>query len=237
MNEKTILVVDDEENILELLTYNLENADYTVIIAKTGEEALELIEKSKINLILLDIMLPGIDGIEVLRNIRRHEKYQKLPVVIFTSISDEISKVVGFEVGADDYLTKPIGVHELLARLKAVLRRTEGSLSLSESVALDNEEQIVIDNIAIDKSRRVLLVDNQEVELTLKEFDLLYFLADNRKVVFSRDDILGKIWGPEYLGKMRTVDVHIRNLRRKIEVDDNNPFYIKTIRGVGYKFG
>lgn len=231
MGTKTILAVDDEEHILELISYNLLNGGYKVIKAETGEEALELLEKNEIDLALLDLMLPGIDGIEVLRNIRGHQKYKKLPVIILTAKADEISKVVGLEVGADDYLAKPFGVHELMARIKAVLRRTEGSYHSG-----DSEEKIVIDHLIINKTRRTVAVDGQQVELSLKEFELLYLLTKNRGIVFSRDSLLEKIWGYDYYGETRTVDVHIRNLRKKIEEDDNNPVYIKTVRGVGYKF-
>lgn len=233
MSAKTILAVDDEEHILELLDYNLVTAGYKVLKAESGEEALTVLEQNPVDLVVLDLMLPGIDGIEVLRNIRSHAKLKKLPVIILTAKSDEINKVVGLEVGADDYLSKPFGVHELLARIKAVLRRTEGSLSSNDAAG---EEKIVIDHIMINKTRRVVLVNGVDVELSLKEFELLYLLAKNRGIVFSRDTLLEKIWGYDYVGETRTVDVHIRNLRKKIEADDNNPIYIKTIRGVGYKF-
>lgn len=233
MSKNTILVVDDEEHILELISYNLENSGYKVVRAETGEVALELLDQNEIDLALLDLMLPGMDGIEVLRNIRSHSKYKKLPVIILTAKSDEISKVIGLEVGADDYLAKPFGVHELIARIKAVLRRTEGTLSKSGAVS---EEKIVIDQLTINKTRRTVIINDKEVELSLKEFELLYFLAKNKGIVFSRDTLLEKIWGYDYYGETRTVDVHIRNLRKKIEIDDNNPIYIKTIRGVGYKF-
>lgn len=234
MGTKTILAVDDEEHILELISYNLQNGGYKVIKAETGEEALELLERNQIDLLLLDLMLPGMDGIEVLRIIRSHTKLKKLPVIILTAKSDEISKVVGLEVGADDYLSKPFGVHELMARIKAVLRRTEGSLSSNEA---EQEEKIVVDSLVINKTRRIVMVENVQVELSLKEFELLYLLARNKGIVFSRDSLLEKIWGYDYCGETRTVDVHVRNLRKKIEKDDNHPVYIKTIRGVGYKFG
>lgn len=233
MSKKNILAVDDEEHILELIDYNLSNAGYQVIRAETGEDALKILEEQKIDLALLDLMLPGIDGIEVLKNIRSHAKLKKLPVIILTAKSDEISKVVGLEVGADDYLAKPFGVHELVARIKAVLRRTEGVLQVEED---EKEEKLVIDHIIINKTRRVVSIRGEEIELSLKEFELLYLLAKNKGIVFSRDSLLEKIWGYDYYGETRTVDVHIRNLRKKIEVDDNNPVYIKTIRGVGYKF-
>jgi two-component system alkaline phosphatase synthesis response regulator PhoP len=233
MEEKTVLAVDDEEHILELIRYNLENGGYKVLTAKTGEEALDILEKEKVDMALLDLMLPGIDGIEILKRIRTNVKYKKLPVIILTAKSDEFSKVIGLELGADDYLAKPFGVHELQARMKAVFRRTEGSLKVEEE---EREEKIVIDNLVINKTRRVVFAGGKQVDLSLKEFDLLYLLAGNRGRVFSREILLEKIWGYDYLGETRTVDVHIRNLRKKIEEDDNHPYYIKTVRGVGYKF-
>ncbi|BCN32319.1 response regulator transcription factor [Anaeromicropila herbilytica] len=233
MSKKNILAVDDEEHILELIDYNLSNAGYQVVRAETGEEAIKILGEQKIDLALLDLMLPGIDGIDVLKNIRSSSKLKNLPVIILTAKSDEISKVVGLEVGADDYLSKPFGVHELIARIKAVLRRTEGSLQVQDE---EMEEKLVIDHIVINKTRRVVSINGEEIELSLKEFELLYLLAKNKGIVFSRDSLLEKIWGYDYYGETRTVDVHIRNLRKKIEEDDNNPVYIKTIRGVGYKF-
>lgn len=239
MGIKTILAVDDEEHILELLQYNLENDGYHMLKAESGEEALKLLETNEIDMVLLDIMLPGMDGIEVLRTIRSHQHYKKLPVIMLTAKSDEISKVVGLEVGADDYLSKPFGVHELLARIKAVLRRTESSIYVEKEKneeKEEKEEKLVIDHIVINKTRRTVTVNNNEIELSLKEFELLYLLAKNREIVFSRDSLIEKIWGYDYFGETRTVDVHIRNLRKKIEKDDNNPVYIKTVRGIGYKF-
>lgn len=231
MSTKTILVVDDEEHILELIRYNVEAAGYHVLTANTGEEGLSLLEKKEVDLVLLDWMLPGMDGIEVLQKIRNHTKNRNLPVILLTAKNDEISKVVGLEVGADDYLSKPFGVHELLARIKALLRRTNGKFKTEE----ENEEVFEVDNISINKTRRIVKVNGEPVELSLKEFELLYLLSKNRGIVFSRDTLLEKIWGYDYLGETRTVDVHIRNLRIKIEVDDSNPEIIKTVRGIGYK--
>lgn len=233
METKTILAVDDEEHILELIGYNLENSGYRPIKAETGEEALEFLESEHIDLVLLDVMLPGIDGIEVLKRIRENKDYKKLPVIMLTAKSDEISKVIGLELGADDYLTKPFGVYELLARIKAVLRRSDGVLTKLDE---EMDEKIVIDHLIINKTTRVVVLSDKVVDLSLKEFELLYLLAKNRSRVFSRDSLLEKIWGYDYTGETRTVDVHIRNLRKKIEEDDNNPRYIKTVRGVGYKF-
>lgn len=233
MGTKTVLAVDDEEHILELIIYNLENAGYKVKKADNGEDALAIIEKEEINLVLLDWMLPGMDGIEVLKSIRNNKKSSHLPVILLTAKSDEISKVVGLEIGADDYLAKPFGIHELIARIKALLRRAENSVEVESVEYQDNT--IVVENVEINKTRRIVTVEQVPIELSLKEFDLLYLLAKNRGIVFSRDTLLEKVWGYDYLGETRTVDVHIRNLRKKIEKDDNNPVLIKTVRGVGYK--
>lgn len=231
MSTKNILAVDDEEHILELISYNLSNAGYHVITADSGEEALRLLEKKEINLVLLDWMLPKMDGIEVLKRMRAQPKYEKIPVILLTAKSDEISKVVGFEVGADDFLSKPFGVHELLARIKARLRQSEGHEAPKEDV----EEVLRIEDVVMNKTRRNVMVRGEAVDLSLKEFELLYLLGKNRGIVFSREKLLEKIWGYDYLGETRTVDVHVRNLRRKIELDDTNPTFIKTVRGVGYK--
>lgn len=233
MGRKTVLAVDDEEHILELIRYNLESAGYQVLQAENGEEALTLIWEKQVDLVLLDWMLPKMDGIEVLKRIRSDSKWRNLPVILLTAKGDEISKVVGLEVGADDYIAKPFGVHELVARVKALLRRT------TDHIVMENtqyqKEVIAIDHIVINKTGRIVSVNDIIIELSLKEFDLLYLLAKNRGIVFSRDTLLEKVWGYDYLGETRTVDVHIRNLRKKIEQDDNHPIYIKTVRGVGYK--
>lgn len=230
---KTILAVDDEEHILELVSYNLEHEGYHVLKAETGEEALTVLENQKVDLVLLDWMLPGIDGIEVLRRIRGNKQLRKLPVILLTAKSDEISKVVGLEVGSDDYLVKPFGVHELIARIKAVMRRSEGSFEEEET---EKEDKIIIDYLEINRTRRSVTVNGNLVELSYKEFELLYLLAKNRGIVFTRDNLLEKVWGYDYIGETRTVDVHISNLRKKIELDESQPVFIKTVRGMGYKF-
>lgn len=229
---KRILVVDDEEHILELLEYNLEQEGYQALKADTGEKALDILEKEEIDLVILDWMLPGINGIDVLKKIRVSESYSQLPVILLTAKGDEISKVVGLEIGADDYLTKPFGVHELFARIKAVLRRSNSNYSKKE----EDEGIIIIDNLAVNPSRRTVSVDDELIELSFKEFELLYLLAKNRGIVFTRNQLLERIWGYDYLGETRTVDVHISNLRKKIESDESHPVFIKTIRGMGYKF-
>ncbi len=154
-------------------------------------------------------------------------------MIFLTAKGDEISKVVGLEVGSDDYLVKPFGVHELLARIKAVLRRSESSFDIEET---EKEEKIVIDYLEINRARRTVLVKGAPVELSYKEFELLYLLAKNRGIVFTRDNLLEKVWGYDYIGETRTVDVHVSNLRKKIEQDESHPLYIKTVRGMGYKF-
>lgn len=236
MSTKTILAVDDEPHILELLQYNLESAGYEVVKAETGEDAMNYIENQsyEFTVILLDWMLPGIDGIEVLKRIRMNERYRNVPIIMLTAKSDEISKVVGLEIGADDYLSKPFGVHELLARMKAVMRRSGGVQPVTSS---KQEEIIKIDSLEINKTRRTVEVDGKSVDLALKEYELLYLLAKNKGIVFTRENLLEKIWGYDYLGETRTVDVHVRNIRKKIEKDDTSPVYIKTVRGIGYKFG
>ena len=176
-------------------------------------------------------MLPGINGIDVLKKIRVSENYSQLPIILLTAKGDEISKVVGLEIGADDYLTKPFGVHELFARIKAVLRRSNNNYSKKE-----DEGIIIIDNLEVNPSRRVVAVDDELVDLSFKEFELLYLLAKNRGIVFTRNQLLERIWGYDYVGETRTVDVHVSNLRKKIESDESHPVFIKTVRGMGYKF-
>lgn len=232
--EKVILAIDDEEHILELLAYNLESNGYRVRTAETGEAGLEIIKSEHIDLVLLDIMLPGMDGMEILKRIRNTPTTANLPVIMLTAKNEEINKVLGLEVGADDYISKPFGIYELMARVKAVLRRS--STPQEEKSKETSEEIITIGNITINHTTHEVWVDNKLVELALKEYELLYLLAKNKNKVFSRETLLDNIWGYEYMGETRTVDVHIRNLRKKIEQDDNNPKFIKTVRGVGYKF-
>ncbi len=232
---KVILAVDDEEHILELLEYNLASNGFRVLTAGSGEEGIEILKKEAVDLVLLDIMLPGIDGMEMLKRIRKNSELAELPVIMLTAKSEEINKVLGLEVGADDYISKPFGIYELVARVKAVLRRSERTKDVS-ATEKEKDEVIVIDKIIINNTTHEVTVDGKTVELALKEFELLYVLAKHRTRVFSREVLLDKIWGYEYAGETRTVDVHIRNLRKKIEEDDNKPKYIKTVRGVGYKF-
>ena len=231
MSKKVVLAVDDEEHILDLLEYNLEKAGYDVLRADTGEKGLALLKTMQVDLVLLDCMLPGIDGIEVLKTIRADKKLSSMPVIMLTAKGEEIDKVLGLEMGADDYVSKPFGVRELLARVKALLRRS--SLEKIESLP---EEKIVTGSLMINNTSREVTVDGKPVALSLKEFELLYLLASHRNRVFTREQLLELIWGYEYSGETRTVDVHVRNLRKKIENDPDHPSYIQTVRGMGYKF-
>lgn len=231
MNKK-ILVVDDEPHIQELLKYNLERENYNVILAETGKEALKALNKET-NAVILDLMLPDADGLDILKNIRTNEELKNIPVIVLTAKGDEFDKVLGLELGADDYISKPFSVRELIARVKALLRRTKDSL-----IDLDSSDKIIIkfDDIEINEVNRTVIKNNKVIDMTLKEFELLKLLLKNKGKVFTRDELLEKIWGYDYIGETRTVDVHIRQLRKKIEYDDSNPLYIKTVRGIGYKF-
>lgn len=233
MADYKILAVDDEEHILELIEYNLIKSGFSVMMAGSGEEALEILKKSQIDLVLLDIMMEGMDGLEVLKQIRNQESTKDLPVILLTAKSEEIDKVLGLEIGADDYIAKPFGVHELAARIKAVLRRSNKP---SQTVVQRHKDTVGSGKLLIDKETREVLIDGQTVDLALKEFDLLYLLVKNRGIVFSREQALEQVWGYDYFGETRTVDVHIRNIRKKLEDKGMNPECIRTVRGVGYKF-
>ncbi|MDD3838961.1 MAG: response regulator transcription factor [Clostridia bacterium] len=230
MQKNTILAVDDEIHILELLKFNLEKEGYDVFCIETGEQALSYVSRDKPDLIILDIMLPGIDGIEVCKQIKSKKETALIPIIMLTAKSQEVDKILGLEIGADDYITKPFSVRELIARVKAVLRRFRAH------ERCQNPEIIKIGNISIDVSNYEVYKEGQNVQLTLKEFELLKILALNKNKVLTRDQLLNRIWGYDYYGETRTVDVHIRHLRKKIEDGDGNPKYIHTVRGVGYKF-
>ncbi|HIT73633.1 DNA-binding response regulator [Tyzzerella sp. An114] len=233
MSKKNILTVDDEIHILELLRYNLETAGYNVIQAESGEEGLEILDKNDIDAVLLDLMLPGIDGLEVLRRIRTNPEKRKTPVIMLTAKGEEFDKVLGLEMGADDYIAKPFSVRELQARLKAILRRVDDQKNENDKKKV---KKISIHGLEIGLETRTVTMNGQEIEMSHKEFELLKLLAENPGRVYSRDILLEKIWGYEYIGETRTVDVHIRHIRKKIEEDDSNPLFIKTVRGYGYKF-
>lgn len=227
MTNKKVLIVDDEEHIRELIKFNLKKEGYDTEVAVNGTEALKIIREIKFDLILLDLMLPEIDGLEVCKEIRRNEETSDIPVMMITAKGEEFDKVLGLELGADDYITKPFSIRELMARVKALLRRSN----------VKKEESIIkFGDVVVNFKTREVTKGNQNVELTLKEFELLKLLIKNKGNILTRELLLDKIWGYEYIGETRTVDVHIRHLRKKIESDDKNPQYIQTIRGVGYKF-
>jgi two-component system OmpR family response regulator len=222
-----VLIVEDDPNLLETLKYNLKKESYDVVTAADGEQALEVARKEKPDLILLDIMLPKLSGFEVCRILR---KEMTSPILMLTAKADETDKIVGLEIGADDYVTKPFSMRELIARIRAMLRRTQ----IMET-RLTEEKPIRIGNIRVDIGRHQASLLNTILDLKPKEFDLLVFLVKNKGLVFSREQLLEKVWGYDYAGDTRTVDVHIRWLRQKIETDPGNPKYLVTVRGTGYK--
>jgi two-component system alkaline phosphatase synthesis response regulator PhoP len=228
MADEKILIVDDEEHIVELMKFNLENAGYKIITAYNGIDAIKLTKSEHPRLVLLDLMLPGLDGFDVCKEIRKDSMTANIPIIMTTAKGEELDKILGLELGADDYITKPFSIRELVARVKAVLRRTVSTPSF--------EKSLNIGNLTIDFLKHDVLRNGEKVELTLKEFELLETLVQNRGKVLTRDMLLDKIWGYEYIGETRTVDVHIRHLRKKIEDDDKNPRFIETIRGIGYRF-
>lgn len=226
MSDRTILVVDDERKIRQLVRAYLEKEGYAVIEAATGPDALELVRNDHPDLVVLDVMLPGLDGIEVLREIRT---FSDVYVVMLTAKSEEVDKLIGLSVGADDYLAKPFSPRELLARIKAVLRRDRG-------VAKPDRTGLNFEGLSVDDDRREVKRNGAAVELTALEFDLLIALASEPGRVFSRRQLLERVWGWDFFGDERVVDVHIRNLRKALGDDASRPAIIGTVRGVGYKF-
>ena len=231
MENSRILIVEDDATLLRVLEYNLANEGYQVITAIDGARALDLAKNQNPDLILLDVMLPEIDGIEVCHRLRR---IMSVPIIMLTAKSEEEDKVMGLEAGADDYVTKPFGMKELLARVKAMLRR---AIKLDERPTRERESSALhVGGIEIDRARHEVKVRDTIIELGPKEFDLLSLLMENAGQVLTRNQILEKIWGYEYEGDTRTVDVHVRWLRQKLESDPANPNYIITVRNIGYKF-
>lgn len=229
-----VLVVEDEPTLLETLEYNLARQGYDVQTAADGQTALEMARQEPPSLIILDVMLPGLDGFEVCRILRQE---MSVPILMLTARDEEIDKVVGLEIGADDYMTKPFSMRELLARVKAQLRRVR--LTREEATSADSraveEERITTGDLVIDLARHKVLRSDEPLSLKPKEYELLVFLARNRGMVLSRDLILERVWGWDYGGGSRTVDVHVRWLREKIEPDPAKPTRIITVRGVGYR--
>jgi len=220
-----ILLVDDEPLFVKGLKHSLEQEGYTVITASTGTEGLKLLSEQEVHLVLLDLMLPEMDGMTVCQKIRQKSS---LPVIMLTAKDDDIDKILGLEIGADDYITKPFNTRELLARIKAVLRRSQ------ETTTKAILEQGLL---KIDIQARRVFLNNKEVPLTSKEFDILKLLASQPGRVYTRENLLDLVWGYDFYGDLRTVDVHIRRMREKLEPDPNNPQYIKTKWGQGYYLG
>ena len=227
-----ILVVEDDANIRELVVWNLSEEGYECVSADSGREGLEAARRESPDLILLDLMLPVLDGFEVIKTLRMEGV--RTPVIMLTAKNEETDKVIGLEFGADDYITKPFGIRELKARIKAVLRRCAVDDPGADDIGgvADSNRIITVGELEINVPRHEVSADGRIVELTLKEFELLRMLAENRGRVMTRDQLLDKVWGYEYLGETRTVDVHIRYLRRKLgDAGD----CITTVRGLGYK--
>jgi DNA-binding response OmpR family regulator len=240
---RKILVVDDEPVLVETIAYNLQQAGYQVTTAADGISALEAARRETPDLVILDIMLPEMDGLEVCRQLRREHNTATTPIMMLTAKGDEIDKVVGLEVGADDYVTKPFGRRELLARVRALLRRADYPLASEEQPAQEATSEVprpgrelVAGPLRIDLAGRRVLCRGQDIELQPKQFDLLTYLVRNRGTVLTRDQLLQNVWGYDYVGDTRTVDVHVRWLREKLEEDPANPRLIQTVRGVGYCF-
>jgi two-component system OmpR family response regulator len=231
MSGNKVLLVEDDQTLLEVLKYNLIKEGYAILSATDGVQALDVARGQKPDLIVLDVMLPRLDGFEVCRILRRETT---VPILMLTAKAGETDKVVGLELGADDYMTKPFSMREFIARIKAMLRRTE--MLKSEAVAGESAPSVIkAGDLEIDLVKHKISRAGAAIDLSPKEFDLLAFLARNREQVFSRDQLLEKVWGYDYAGDTRTVDVHIRWLRQKIETDPANPEHILTVRGVGYK--
>jgi len=222
-----ILIVDDEKLLVKGIKFNLEQDGYTCVVAYDGEEAVKMAKDKTIDLIILDLMLPKIDGLDACQKIR---EFSNVPIIMLTAKSEDMDKIMGLEYGADDYMTKPFNVLELKARVKAILRRqAHASVAVSNDSA-DNAE------IKIDYNQRRVIVSGREINLTSKEFDLMDLFISNPNKVYSRDNLLDIVWGYDYPGDIRTVDVHVRRLREKIEPDAAEPKYIRTKWGVGYYY-
>lgn len=229
---KKVLVVDDEQSILTLLQYNLRQAGYEVITAMDGEEGRDLTLSEKPDLVVLDLMLPKMDGVEVCKQLRQQRNFT--PILMLTAKDDEFDKVLGLELGADDYMTKPFSPREVVARVKAILRRSQIQTEATQQ-SQDDLEKLVISSLTIFPEQYEAYFEDTLLELTPKEFELLLYLAKNKGRVLTRDQLLSAVWNYDFAGDTRIVDVHISHLREKIERNTKKPTYIKTIRGLGYK--
>ncbi|MEZ5100501.1 MAG: response regulator transcription factor [Thermoleophilia bacterium] len=230
MSPATILLVDDEESVQKLLTFPLEREGFRVIQARDGEEALARFAEEHVDLVVLDIMLPRLDGYDVCRRLRQEST---VPIIMLTARDDEVDKVLGLELGADDYITKPFSIREFRSRVRALLRRAQLAAPAQQAPP---DERIEIDGLVIDLPRRTVEANGEQVQLTYVEFELLRTLAASPGRVFSRAMLLESLWGSSAYRDPRTIDVHVRHLREKIERDAKEPSYILTVRGVGYRF-
>ena len=220
-----ILIVDDEKDIVELLKYNLEKEDFKIISAYNGNDALESIEKGNPDLIILDLMLPEIDGIEICRILKKDNETKDIPIIMLTARATEMDRILGLDLGADDYITKPFSPREVISRVKAVLRRSKKEEIL--------DERIEIDDLLIDFAKHEVFIKGKPVDLTFQEFELLKAFVTSKNRVLTRDQLLNRAWGYDYAGETRTVDVHIRRLRKKLKHVSS---HIVTVKNVGYKF-
>lgn len=229
MDSKKVLIIEDEKAISDIIRFNLTKEGFDVEVAYDGQDGLDKAVRIEPDLILLDVMLPLMDGFQVCKRVR---ETQAVPIIMLTAKEEEVDKVLGLELGADDYITKPFGMRELIARIKANLRRTDLTLGLKGEPS--NVQDFA--NLSIDMNRYEVRKNDQVLELTLREFELLKYLAERENKVFSREQLLEEVWGYEYYGDIRTVDVTVRRLREKLEDDSSNPKYIMTKRGIGYYF-
>ncbi|MNP21607.1 Transcriptional regulatory protein YycF [compost metagenome] len=229
MNDKKILIVDDEKPIVDILKFNLEKEGYTTIEAYDGEDAVNKALEERPDLILLDVMLPKLDGFTVCKKLRQS---LSCPILMLTAKEDVVDKIIGLELGADDYMTKPFSIRELLARIKANLRKHV--VQVQDGEQNENSNKIVIKDMIIDPERYVAIINNKPIDLTMKEFELLKLLATTPNQVYTREQILRGVWGYDYYGDARTVDVTVRRLREKIELSSSEPKYLQTKRGIGY---
>jgi DNA-binding response OmpR family regulator len=223
---KSILIVDDEVDIANSIQYVLKQEGYTILLAHDGLQAMQVFENQHPDLIILDVMMPGIDGYEVCRRVRSNDK--KTPILMLTARTSEVDTVVGLELGANDYIAKPVRLRELVARVKAHLREQPAEKPVNR--------EIKTGELSIDLDSRIVKIKGEPIELTFKEFELLATMARQPNRVFTRDQLFSQVWGSSFLGESRTVDVHIRYLREKLEVDPSHPKHILTVRGVGYRF-
>lgn len=231
-NKKTVLIVDDEKPIVDILEYNLKKEGYDTLVANDGLEAVNIALDKRPNIILLDIMLPKMDGLTVCKKVRTA---LNIPIIMLTAKEEEIDKILGLELGADDYVTKPFSVRELIARIKANLRKYELSQDIAgDNDSKDNERKMIIGDLQLDLDKFEVRVRGKKVDLTVREFEVLRYLANQPGQVVSREALLEKVWGYEYFGDIRTVDVTVRRIREKIENDTTDPKILVTKRGIGY---